>query len=224
MNKDTVIASLQALPQATFLTGQSGGGKGVFTAILNQWFAEYELPMPLHVGLGAEFRKTMDRDTDFGQKTKSLINGGNKGIDFVAASYWWRRMEESLMPGQRAIIDGGPRSVMEVQCLTEGIRARMPASALIIEVLTAEDACYQRLYRRTEQDHRPDCWDDIMQKPSEQKIRNKMSWWTRNRDEIKRAAEIFAIPYLTIANPGTMEGAQKNLAIALAGIAPAVIA
>lgn len=204
------MSKIYDFSQIITITGQSGAGKNIVKEKLIEIFNESDISF-LSLSSGDLIRRCTESDTYFAQKIKSINDVGALTPEFVADTLVLNEILSSYKQGQIIIIDGGPRSVREVQNLHAWVASGFFDSLKVIEVLAPENICRNRLIERTKIDRRIDLSiDGKPGVPSIEKIQNKMSWWTSAEDEIRKYLDHYGF-YTSINNNGHIDSIKENL-------------
>jgi adenylate kinase family enzyme len=94
--------------------GQSGAGKGTQVSLAQEKLSN--LPV-FRLETGKKFRELIASGTYTGDKTKSFIEGGMLAPSFLAIHIWTHELIENYKGNSHVLIDGLPRSAIEVPIL-----------------------------------------------------------------------------------------------------------
>ena len=101
-------------PRVIIFIGQSGAGKGTQVSLAEEKLSS--LPV-FRLETGKKFRELIASGTYTGEKTKAFIEGGMLAPSFLAIHVWTHELIENYDGKSHVLIDGLPRSAIEVPIL-----------------------------------------------------------------------------------------------------------
>lgn len=202
--------SLGKFPHWVAVIGQSGSGKGTVAELLKKIAEEAGLSI-LSISTGDEIRKCLETKTYFSEKMRAINDSGKRQPNLIAASLWLNKMFKELQEGQHILLEGAPRYVEQFKMMQSLVDVGYIDSLKVLEILTPENICLERLAERTIKDKRLDLSIEGQPgMPDLEKIKTKMQWWTDDRDLIVQSVQESGA-YLSIENTGTVKDAEDQL-------------
>lgn len=112
--------------------GKQGAGKGTQAVRLSR---HYVVP---HVATGDTFRSAVRSGSEFGQKAKAYLDGGELVPDDVVIGMVRERLTRDDTTHRGFILDGFPRTVGQAEALMEIVAPRTLDVVINLEIATAE--------------------------------------------------------------------------------------
>ena len=198
------------LPQVLAITGQSGAGKGTAVKRILMLCKEAGISV-CYMSTGQLILDCIATGTHMGQKMDSLNSQGKLNPYFVMTSLLFNEIVKKYQKGQFLLLDGIPRTEEAVKILHHWMELGFIESLQVIEIVANDPLCEVRLIERTKRDKRKELSvDGNPGVPDLIKIRNKISWWTANKDEIRRLLILHGI-YNSISNEGSIAEFEDQL-------------
>ena len=154
--------------------GRPGAGKGTQAALLNEYFRKLEPNRPLfYMETGAllrEFKK--QASTNYTAKlTQEVIDAGGGGMTlaFLAIYNWTNFFIQNLKGGERVVIDGTPRTVIEAEALDTAFRFYGAMKPTILHLDVHDDWSVEKLLKRALDTGRAD--------DTEAGIKKRLTWF-----------------------------------------------
>jgi adenylate kinase len=131
----------QHVARAVILLGPPGAGKGTQAQRISQW---YRLP---HLSTGDMFRDNIQRNTEYGQKAKPLMERGELVPDEIVLSMVEDRIAQ---PDCRNgfVFDGFPRTVVQADALERICQKHNLGSTVVVHLKVEPDLLMRRLTGR----------------------------------------------------------------------------
>lgn len=197
-------------PQALAVTGQSGAGKGTAVSILLKWCETAGISV-CYISTGQLILDCIALGTPMAQKMRVLNSQGKLNPYFVMTSLLFNEIVRKYQSGQLLLLDGIPRTKEAVDILHQWLQLGFIESLKVMEIMTNDNLCFERIFARTKEDKREELSvDGQTGVPDSVKIQTKMDWWTANKTEIRREL-ILRGTYLSVHNEGTLIDFKNQL-------------
>lgn len=154
--------------------GRPGAGKGTQAALLVETLRQRDATRPvLYMETGAllrEFKK--QADTNYTAKlTQEIIDAGGGGITlaFLAIYNWVNFFIQRINGGERVVIDGTPRTVLEAEALDTALNFYGATQPTLLYLDVHDDWSVEKLLKRAKDTGRAD--------DTEAGIRKRLTWF-----------------------------------------------
>lgn len=176
MDTDTII-----------FIGRSGSGKGTQVTLLKEKIQQIDgMPSMCYLETGASFREFIKQDRYTNQLTKEFMNEGKLVPDIITDWLFINTLVENLSDGQLLVLDGFPRTLHQVQTLTEACSYYNRKKPKVIHIDVSETEVRTRLVARARDD------DQDMKK-----IDTRIAWYNENvipaLDALRKSAQFEVI-------------------------------
>ncbi|MCC6290527.1 nucleoside monophosphate kinase [Candidatus Nomurabacteria bacterium] len=152
--------------------GRPGAGKGTQAALLIDYLKRGDSSRPVYyMETGALLREFKSRDNYTSRLTQEVIDNGGGGLTlaFLAIYNWANFFINNLKGGERVVIDGTPRTVIEAEALDTAFRFYGASKSTIIHLDVHDDWSVEKLLKRAQETGRAD--------DTEAGIKKRLSWF-----------------------------------------------
>lgn len=132
--------------------GRSGSGKGTQCELLAKRFDNI-----WYISTGELFRKLAKANTVTSRKMEAILKEGGLPLDDLATTLWMHDIAFNVKEGQRFILDGAPRRLVEAQNLDrflDFLGWRESTHYLLIDI--SREEAYKRMMKRGRVDDTPE--------------------------------------------------------------------
>jgi adenylate kinase len=151
----------------------SGSGKGTQIELLSEYLERKDINTPVfHLQLGQYFRDFISRDTYAANIAKKMVEGGNRGPDFLAMWMWSNVMVKNLTGKEHLVIDGSPRSLNEAQNLDIALKFFKRDQPAVVHIKVSPEWSEQHLMERAKKEGRAD--------DNKEGIKRRIGWYQRD--------------------------------------------
>lgn len=137
------------------IVGAPGAGKGTQAGSLAQAFG-----VPA-ISTGDIFRANIKNETELGKQVKAITEQGQLVPDELTNELIRDRLSQDDV-ARGFLLDGYPRTLGQVDFLTELLAASDQKLDAVVELVTDEDAVVQRLLKRAEEQGRVDDTEEVI--------------------------------------------------------------
>lgn len=137
------------------IVGAPGAGKGTQAGSLAQAFG-----VPA-ISTGDIFRANIKNETELGKQVKALTEQGQLVPDELTNELIRDRLSQDDV-ARGFLLDGYPRTLGQVEFLTDLLAASDQELDAVVELVTDEDAVVQRLLKRAEEQGRVDDTEEVI--------------------------------------------------------------
>lgn len=155
--------------------GRSGAGKGTQAALLIKYLQQADPAKPvLYMETGALLREFKAKDIYTAKLAKQIIDngGGGRDIAFLAIYNWTNYFINQIRGGERVVIDGTPRTVIEAEALDTCFNFYGVSKPTLIHLNVKDDWAIDKLTKRGRAD------DTV------EGIKKRLSWFTRDVEPV----------------------------------------
>nr|WP_225752283.1 adenylate kinase [Pseudoclavibacter sp. Marseille-Q3772] len=137
------------------IVGAPGAGKGTQAGSLAQAFG-----VPA-ISTGDIFRANIKNETELGKQVKAITEQGQLVPDELTNELIRDRLSQDDV-ARGFLLDGYPRTLGQVEFLTDLLAASDQELDAVVELVTDEDAVVQRLLKRAEEQGRVDDTEEVI--------------------------------------------------------------
>lgn len=156
--------------------GRSGAGKGTQATLLIDYFKQSDPNKPvLYMETGAllrEFKSRPDNYTATLAKQVMDSGGGGKDLAFLAVYNWTNYFINHLAGGERIVIDGTPRTVIEAEALDTCFAFYGVSRPTLLHLNVSDHWATDKLTKRGRSDD------------THEGIKKRLSWFTRDVEPV----------------------------------------
>jgi len=145
-------------PYTVIFIGPQGSGKGTQIEKLDAILSEKDpTRRVVDIQTGRRFRALSARYETFAErKIERSLGSGELQPDFLTYVLWGEAMLDQLDPKSHMLVDGFPRTLVQVQVLEEALNFFERTNVHIINLDTPEDIVRQRMVERARDDDTTD--------------------------------------------------------------------
>ena len=204
------MTDLDKLPLWLCFTGQSGAGKEEVIKISSRLLKGKGVDI-VSLSSGNQIRECIATGTYMAKRMKEINDQALLQPAAVSFALTFMELVQKVTENTCIIQEGSPRSVEQFEYMLS-VYPRLIPNLKIIEILTDEQLCKQRLIERTKKDLRSDLTTNG--EPDLAKISTKMAWWNETRVKLVEKMKQAGV-YSYVENNGTLEELEKKLEVLL---------